>query len=147
MNPFSNPRTRRSATRVVLLAWLFATSVGWANACLLEEHDGHGTAVESVSQAVTAADAAVAQAVADTGQRDAVATPAKAACLKVCDDESRSQVTPKYTPSLSDIAILAPTLLVWTDTAALAPERRAWDELRPQSAGPPLRVRYSRLAL
>ena len=88
MNPFSNPRAKRSTAFVVLLAWLLALAAGVANACLLEapamRYEGGVAAASATAQVsrVLAVDAAAA-----TGPDAGSAT--EAPCLKVSDDGSR----------------------------------------------------------
>ena len=138
MKLFSNPGTQRSIAFAVLLVWLVALASGVANACLLEPR---GTPSQTVAAGSSKpADAAVAD-------HDDDSHNAKAPCLKVCDAGSHTLTT---TPSEADATDpgLAPVVTVlWTAARRVGPETGRVHDLHPPDPGPPLRVRYSRLAL
>ena len=132
-------RTLRNTAFAVLLVWLFSVAAGVANACLLET-----PALSAVASGA---------AVLEPGQPHALAghaddsNPAKESCLKSCD--VGTQALPKAQAG-ADQSDPGPAPLVTTLRAVStkpAPASRQRNELQVPIVGPPLRVRYSRLAL
>jgi hypothetical protein len=153
MKLFSNSRTKRNTVFVVLLVWLFAVASGVANACLLETPGTHShvaTAGASETAHVPAVLAGHAVAVTGHGEGDGHGDDAdntKASCLKVCDDGSKSLVKLQSAFDLTDPGIAPLVAIVWdAETPVVAGPLRL-EDLQPPIAGPPFRVRYSRLAL
>jgi hypothetical protein len=148
MKLFSNTCAKRNTAFVVLLVWLFALASGVANACLLEARQTH-------SPISTAASFEAAQERAiESGHMSTVAShndgsdSFKAPCLKVCDDGSRS--LPKLGATVAQIDLGAAPLVavLWSAVEpSVATGLQKTDDLRPTTARPPIRVRYSRLAL
>ena len=146
MKLFSNRDARRNTTFVVLLVWLFALASGVANACLLEARGTHSHVAaagpDGPAGAVAAGHAGIAAG------HDAAQHAAKAPCLKVCSDGAQSLVT-QYAKVAEGESGPPP------GAADLWPEAKDPDDLargsagdnRAVTAGPPLRVRFSRLAL
>jgi len=141
MRLISNTRAKRSTAFVMLLVWVFAVASGVANACLLEApgSDSHlGTGhVPDVS-------AGVAEA-ADDHDDDSVTS--KESCLKVCDDGSQAPVKLHTGFDLTDPGVAPLVAVVWNSTAPVVWGHSSRVDLQPPIVGPPLRVRYSRLAL
>lgn len=139
MNLFSNRRTRHHIALVVLLAWLFALASGVANACLLEERGTH--AHDAPAAVVSAGHAGAVAGHADDSHG------AKANCLKVCSDGAQSPTTPDLKAVQADIGLAPVVAVLWNPAAPLAAGPHRVTDDPPLAAGPPIRVRFSRLAL
>jgi len=158
MKSFSNKRTRRNTAFAALLVWLFALSSGVANACLLEAPTQHS---HPHSRSHTHGDSHVAEAGSGLHHRHggvtehsvAVASDEhdpdvpKDACLKVCDDGSKAPVKLQASSDLLDPGMPPVVTIVWDPATPVACAPSEMDDLQPPVAGPPFRVRYSRLAL
>ncbi len=151
MNPLPNQRSRRRIVFTMLAVWLLALSSGWANACLLTQR---GTHVHGEpDSALVAGHAVIVQAGhvgADSAHDDEgpVQVPASKACLKVCDDGTQTVVKLPPNLDLADVAMAPPVATLWTtQLAALLPAASVQVAAALPGAGPPLRTRYSRLAL
>ena len=138
---------RRNTVLTVLLAWLFSLSVGWANACLLQDrgthaHEGSVGTASAVSPLVISAGHAGAVATHDS-------TPAfpLAPCMKVCGEGSHGMVKAPTALDLTDTGQALPVAIAWTANMAMHPAVGAAHESSPPLSGPPLRIRYARLAL
>jgi hypothetical protein len=135
----SHRRASRATAFVVLLAWLFALASGVANACLLEVRGTHGHDAPS--------------AVVSAGHAGAVAGHhhdshgAKANCLKVCSDGGQSPTTPDIKVAQADIGLAPVVAVLWNPAVPLAAAPHRVTDDPPTAAGPPIRVRFSRLAL
>ncbi len=152
MKFFADTRTKRNTAFVMLLLWLFALTSGVANACLLESpgsrshSNPHASAARALAHATSHAhpqqlgDRASA---AGHGDPDA----SKEACLKACDDGTRT--APKAYAGVEQVDPGPPPLVarLWVTSTHIAPAPRRLDALAIPIVGPPLRVRYSRLAL
>jgi hypothetical protein len=153
MKPFFHTRAKRRTTLVVLLAWVFALASGVANACLPQLRMGHGyghshdpTAAHTLA-AGDAHERVVGHARAAPND-DGHMAAAKASCLKVCDDGSRSLVKQPSGFGLTDPGLAPFVALAWSTATApvgVAPGRAG--DLLPPTSGPPLRALFSRLAL
>lgn len=147
MKLYQNTHTRRHAASVLLLLWLFAIGSGVANACLLDAHVAYPAAVVAGAvQSVHAAGSALdhSDALAD---HDCNPDAPLAPCLRVCDDSSKS--LPKQQTGL-DQGHSAPALLIavlWGAAAPQAPMAGSLDARLFAPPGPPIRVRFARLAL
>lgn len=139
MRIYSSTRTPRSTAFAVLWVWLFSVAAGVANACLLETPASHSDAVSVVTVA-HGHDHASGHAEGSQAH--------KQSCLKACDDGTKA--LPKAQAGV-DQADPGPAPLVTTlwavATAQPVLASRQLDELQVPLVGPPLRVRYSRLAL
>lgn len=147
MKFFIHSRAKRNTAFVVLLVWLCALGSSVANACLLEAHEPHSIAAENPAATKSPAPAELlAQLGTDAVHRDD-SDGTKESCLKVCDD--RSHALPKAYSGVDYTdpgpAPLIATLRTGSANVASAPLRP--DDLTTPVVGPPLRVRYSRLAL
>lgn len=147
MKFFANTRIKRNTALVALLVWLFALASSVANACFLETDKPHSVAAkESTPPASRAAAELPAQVGANAGHHD-VSDSTKESCLKVCDDVTHS--LPKAYSGLdhNDPGPAPLVTTLWTGSLhVLSAPRRVHDSAVP-IAGPPLRVRFSRLAL
>jgi hypothetical protein len=139
MTLFANSRIKRRAASVMLVFWLFALGAAWANACSLQER---GTHLHPDASAP-----AGAHMVPAGHDHDADSSPAKAACLKACDDGSQSIVNGQASVALLDLATVPPTWMAWTPKVIALNAPRTTRIEHPARAGLPLRTRYSRLAL
>ena len=158
MKYFADSRSKRPTALVVLLLWLFALASGVANACLLETPGLHSSS-HSNPHANPHANAAQApaheashahpQPPGDRANAAGNSDPdaSKQACLKACDDGTRT--VPKAYASVEQVDPGPPPLVatLWVARAHAAPAPGRLDELAVPIVGPPLRVRYSRLAL
>ena len=147
MKFFPDTRTRRNTAFVVMLMWLFALVSSVANACLLEPYEPLSRAAknsaETTSQVPTEL---LVQIGTDAGHRDN-SEGTNGACLKVCDDGSNT--LPKAYAGV-DLTDPGPALLIatlWAGAGNVVPVPHRMDDLAIPLVGPPLRVRYSRLAL
>ena len=147
MKILSNSRCRRRTSFAVLLFWLFASGAGWANACLLEARGTHadtGVALDAEGTQLSVISAGHAGAIAT---HDEAWDSTKAPCLKVCDNGSQTMVKLTSAGNLPDPGI-APVLAVdWNPIAPVLWPVASNNEDSLIIYGPPLRTRYSRLAL
>ena len=156
MKYFADSRSKRPTALVVLLLWLFALASGVANACLLETPGLHSHSNPHANLHATAAQAPAHEAShAHSQQRGDRANAtghgdpdtSKEACLKACDDGTRT--APKAYAGVEQVDPGPPPLVarLWVTSTHIAPAPRRLDALAIPIVGPPLRVRYSRLAL
>lgn len=147
MKFFANTRTRRNTAFAMLLVWVFALASGVANACFLETPESHSRATKGSAATTSHTHGeVVAHLGAPAGQHDD-SNSTKESCLKACDDGTNA--VPKAYSGLDHTdpgpAPLVTTL--WAGSAHVASAPRRLDALTIPIVGPPLRVRYSRLAL
>lgn len=143
MKSFADTRTKRQTAFVVLLVWLFAFASSVANACFLETDQPHARAAKRSAATTTQAHASPLAPTVDAGHHDGT----KESCLKVCDDGMHT--LPKAYAGV-DHNDPGPALLVatlWTEPQNVVSAPRRLDDRAIPMVGPPLRVRYSRLAL
>jgi len=145
MTFFSGSRSKRNTALVMVLVWLFALASSVANACFLEKHEPHSTVTGDALEATSHAPAELqSKRGIEAGHHDD-SDASKESCLKACDDGTR---TWSKASSGVDVADPGPASLVttlWIASHAVSAPRRADDRALPM-VGPPLRVRYSRLA-
>ena len=147
MKFFADTRTKRNTAFAVVLVWVFALASGVANACLLETPDHHATAMKGpAATAIQAHDKLVAHLDAPAGHHEDVDST-KESCLKVCDDRTHSLA--KACSGVDHADPGPPTLVttLWTGSMPVIAAHRRVDDLAIPLLGPPLRVRYARLAL
>ena len=147
MKLFLNTRARRNATFMVLLVWLFALASGVANACMLEAREPHShiaTAEYSEAAHVPAILPGHAGAAFD---HDDGSHTAKAPCLKVCDDGSQSMPKPDLKVAQPDPGPAPLVAVLWTPAMPVILALGRVDDMQPATAGLPIRVRFSQLAL
>jgi hypothetical protein len=146
MKPFFDTRTKRRATFVVLLVWLFALASGVANACLPQARTSQGpTAAHSLAPG-DAHEGFGGQARAAAHDHADMAA-AKASCVKACDDGSRSLLKQPGGVAFTDPGLAPFVALAWSAAAPVVVVLDRAGDLRPLSSGPPVRALYSRLAL
>jgi hypothetical protein len=146
MKFFADTRTKRNTAFAMLLVWVFALASGVANACFLETPRHHATAVKGSAATVQAPGELGAHLGATAAHQDN-ADSTKESCLKVCDDGTHA--LPKVYSGV-DHTDPGPPLLVttlWTGSMPVVSAPRRVDDSAIPIVGPPLRVRYSRLAL
>ena len=128
-------RTLRRTAFAVLLAWLFAVAAGVANACLLETPALGAVAVLEPSHSHAFAGHAEASGAA------------KESCLKSCDGGTQALPKAQAGADQSDPGPAPLFTTLWTPSTRPVLASRQWHQLQLPIVGPPLRVRYSRLAL
>ena len=147
MKFFANTRIKRNTALVALLVWLFALASSVANACFLETDKPHSVAAkESTPPASRAAAELPAQVGANAGHHD-VSDSTKESCLKVCDDVTHSLPKAYSGVDHNDPGPAPLVTTLWTTSTKPVLASRQFDKLQVPIVGPPLRVRYSRLAL
>lgn len=137
MKFFADTRIKRHTAFVVLLVWLFALASSVANACLLEPNEPQPGAAQKGVATTLQAPAGHHGDPGDIPQ----------SCLKVCDDGARA--LPKaYAGIDHNDPGPAPLLAtLWTASQPVAAAPLPLADLAAPVFGPPLRVRYARLAL
>ena len=150
MKIYSNTRNQRNTAFAVLLVWLFALASGVANACLLSVPETHSLATTAaLANTGVSALASVELAGhlnAKAGHDDDSNTD-KAPCLKVCDDGSHSLPKTHTAVDQTDPGPAPLIAILWTASAPVVESPCRLDDLQIPMAEPPLRVRFSRLAL
>lgn len=147
MKFFADTRTKRNTVFAMLLVWVFALASGVVNACLLETPEHHATAVKrSAATTIQAPAESVSHLDAPAGHHDD-ADSTKESCLKVCDDGTHA--LPKAYSGVEHTDPGPPPLVttLWTGSMPVVSAPCRLDDLAIPIVGPPLRVRYSRLAL
>ena len=148
MNAFFNARTRRSTAYVVLLAWLFALASGVANACLLEARGAHERGPPTSHLASTSAASEFSEgAIGEVAGHGTDSDASPDSCLKACDDGSHALIKEPSGQDLSDPGAAPTFAIAWPPVTAAASAPSRWGDLRPATSDPPIRVRFSRLAL
>ena len=147
MKFFTDTRPKRHTAFVVLLVWLFALASSVANACFLETYEPHSRAAKKSAATASQAPAALLAQIGTDADHHDDSDSTKESCLKVCDDGTHT--LPKQYSGVDHNepgpAPLVATL--WTGSPNVVPAPRRLDDLAIPIVGPPLRVRYSRLAL
>lgn len=142
---FSDIRRKRSTALVMLLLWLFAVSSGIVNACVL---DPHGTDAPVAGFQPSAHATAAMPGHAETGaDHEGHQDSSKAPCTKVCDDGSQALI--KQQPSF-DVTDRGPALtdsIHWIAAASIVAADCPLGDPPKATSEPPVRLRYSRLAL
>ena len=147
MKFFANTRIKRNTAFVVLLVWLFALASSVANACFLETHEPHSRAEKASAPPTTHAPAEVlAQLGSNAGHHDD-SDSSKASCLKVCDDGTHTLLKAYSGVNHNDPGPAPLVTTLWTGSPHDVSALRRADDLAVPIVGPPLRLRYSRLAL
>ena len=123
------------------MVWLFALASGAANACLLETWETHSHGAPVDGHEVSAGHTEVG------GGHDADSDVSKAPCLKVCDDESHSLVKQQSGLDLSAPSMAPFVSAAWPTAIFFGSAPNRVNDLQPPEPGPPVRVRFSRLAL
>ena len=129
---------------MMLLVWLFAVASGIANACVLKAHGDH--AQVATSETLSAAIAHNAPA-GRTSNADDELDGSMAPCLKVCDDSSQALIKLKAFFDLADRGSGLTDSMLWAAALQVVSAHRHMDSSASATSEPPVRVRYSRLAL
>ena len=147
MKFFADIRTKRNTAFAMLLVWVFALASGVANACFLETPGHHSTAVKGSAATANQGPVELVAHLDATARHHDGADSTKESCLKVCDDGTHS--LPKAYSGIDHADPGPPTLVttLWTGSMPVVSAPRRVDDLAIPILGPPLRVRYSRLAL
>lgn len=138
MKFFSPTRTKRSTAFVMLVVWLFALASGVANACLLAAPEAHSNAASAAVPATSHATAELVGHESDTW---------KESCVKVCDDGTHSLPSAQAGVDQTDPGSAPLVATLWAASRPVASVPRRLDDRQLHTVGPPLRIRYSRLAL
>ncbi len=149
MNPRFNYRAKRNTAFAMLLAWIFALVSGSVNACLLEVrdtyHERFAVAHSAASDVGHESPSGNEKLTVASHHSDSDAT--KAPCLKVCDDVSQSLLKVNSIFNPTDPGQAPFITVLWTAVIpVISAPRRVNDPWLPP-LGPPLRLRFSRLAL
>jgi hypothetical protein len=147
MNRFMNHRARRSTAWLMLCVWMFALASGIANACALEVRGSHSHAMAGGDHPGVASSAHAAEDAGADSHHDGDSHDSKAPCLKACDEGSLSLLKHSVVPDLTDPGAAFVVAFAWAVSVPVLSARSRAHHLRPLSSGPPLRVRYVRLAL
>ena len=147
MKSFADTRTKRNIAFAMLLVWVFALASGVANACYLETPEHHSTAMKGSAATANQAPAELLAHLDATAAHHNDADSTKESCLKACDDVTHG--LPKGHSGVDHADPGPPTLVtpLWTGSKPVVSAPRRVDDLAIPILGPPLRVRYSRLAL
>lgn len=140
-----NTHSKRRIASMMLVFWLFAVGAAWANACVLQDRGTHWHAADAIAAGTPpAVSAGHVGVVDDHGVR---AAPGAAPCLKACDDRSQSLVKAGASIDFPALTTLTSAWVTWLEPVAALDAAQAAHIDLPAPAGPPLRTRYSRLAL
>ena len=132
----------------MLLVWLFAVASGIANACVLKAHGDHAqVATSETLRAAYAYNALAGHTSYDTNHDGDEVDISKAPCLKVCDDGSQALLKLNPFVDLADRGAALTDSMLWAAALKVASTHRHMDCSPSASSEPPMRVRYSRLAL
>ena len=147
MKFFADTRTKRNTAFVVLLVWLFAFVSSVANACFLGTDQPQSRAAKkTASTTIQAPAGAHAHLGTDAGHHDD-SDGTKESCLKVCDDGTHTLPKAYAGVDHNDPGPAPLVATLWTASQPVVSAPRRLDDLVIPIVGPPLRVRYSRLAL
>ena len=147
MKFFVITRTKRSTAFAMLLVWVFALASGVANACLLETPDHHATAAKGSAATAFQASAELVVHLDATAGHDDDSKSTKESCLKVCDDGTHTLLKGYSGADHTDPGPPPLVMTLWIGPMPIvSAPHRANDSAAP-IVGPPIRVRYSRLAL
>lgn len=147
MTSASNTRTKRSTVIAVLVTWLLALSAGWVNACLLQDRGTHLHGGSNHPSLAAESPSVFAGHRGAVPAHDENAGTSMSPCLKVCADASQSLIRTLTVFDLTDSGLAPPMVPTWAPHTPAAPTPRATSDVGLAFSGPPLRIRYSRLAL
>lgn len=147
MTLFSTIFAKRCTAGLALLVWVFMFFSGVANACLLERGTVHDGATGSGVSVVPPMRAAHELHGGEAHGDDSAATASRKSCLKACDDGSKSLPKAPTGIDAADPGVAILFALAWLEGASAAlPSGRGLAPV-PTDTGPPIRVRFARLAL
>jgi hypothetical protein len=150
MKLFSTARSKRDATFMALVVWLFALVSGLANACLLETPGNHSNIAAghaSGAHHARAKDTPANEVIAHHDDHDDDSDASKESCLKACDDGSNAPTKLHAGVDPADPGLTVLVSLAWHTLIPVASARGRVDELQAPAVGPPIRLRYARLTL
>ena len=147
MKFFAHSRIKRNTAFMVLLVWLFALASSVANACLLETHEPHSQAAKESAPPTSHAPAEVVDQLGSNAGHHDDSDSSKASCLKVCDDGTHTLPKAYSGVDHSDPGPAPLVTTLWAGSLHVVSTPRRVDDLAVPIVGPPLRLRYSRLAL
>ena len=130
----------------MLLAWVFALTSRVANACFLKKPALHSRAAKESAAAASHASAELLGQGAPAGHDDDLSST-KVSCLKVCDNGTNAVLKAYSGHDHTDPGPAPWVTALWTGSADVVSALRGPDALAIPVVGPPIRVRYSRLAL
>lgn len=150
MIPFSTIHARRNAAFAELVIWFLALASGMANACLIEAPQAHvparsDHALAGVAGVVPAGE--VAEFESDRHHHHDKDDVSKDACVKTCDSGSNAPAKLKICFDSTNPGTAFPVITVQSVLTPVTSTSRRLDDTRRPVEGPPLRVRYTRLAL
>ena len=147
MTFFADTRTKRNTAFVALLVWVFALASSVANACFLETDQPHSRATKKSAATTVEAPAGLHTRLGtDAGHHDD-SDGTKESCLKVCDDGTHTLPKAYVGVDHNDPGPAPLVATLWTESPNVVSAPSRLDEKAIPIVGPPLRVRYSRLAL
>ena len=147
MKLFADTRTKRNTAFLLLLVWLFALASAPANACLLETHEPHSTGSKNLPTTTSQAPAELFTQLGTDASHHDDSDGSKGSCLKVCVDGTHTLPKAYWSVDHADPGPAALVGTLWTASQHVASAPCRVDDLTVPMAGPPLRVRYVRLAL
>ena len=147
MTFFAQARTKRNTAFVVVLVWLFALASGVANACLLESHESHARAAKTSAATLGHAHAELLAEIGTDADHHDHSDGIKASCLKVCSDGKHTLPKASSGVDHNDPGPAPLVATLWTSSQQVVSAPRQADDWAIPMAGPPLRVRFSRLVL
>ena len=145
MKRSSDIRRKGNTAIVMLVLWLFAVSSGIVNACVLEPH-GTDAYFAGVQRSTHATPALAGHAEALVGH-DGPFENSQAPCLKVCDDSSQALIKLKTFFDLADRGLALTDSMLWAAAMQVVSAHGHMDSSASATSEPPVRMRYSRLAL
>lgn len=139
MKPFSNPRTKRHTTFVVMLTWAFGLASGTPSDRLKRPANTRMPlpANESNANDAHAADAVVGHADAIAFDHDSDADAPKESWLVVCDYGSKAQINLQAGVDLIDRARAPLVVFAWNAPTPVAVEPSRFDDIHVRVVGLP----------
>lgn len=146
MSQYSNFHTKRFTVLTVLIVWMLAMGIGWADACLVREH-GAESPVASTSAFLANGELASLDRVGDGSHQEGAKGDGSGAGPELCNDGSDSIVK---SPSSADpifAAMLSSLAAKWVVKPAASAAVNFLPAVLAPSPHVPLRTRFSRLVL
>ena len=147
MKLFGHTRTKRNTAFAMLLVWLFVMASGVANACFLETHEPHARVAKMSAATFGHAHAELLAEIGTDADHHDHSDGTKESCLKVCDDGTHTLLKASSGVDHNDPGPAPLVATLWTASQQVVSGPRRADDWAIPMAGPPLRVRYSRLVL
>ena len=147
MKFFAHTGIKRNTALAMLLVWLFALASGVANACFLKAPDPHSRAVMGSAATTSPAPAELVARPGASADHHDDSTSTKESCLKVCDDGTHALLKAHSGVDHNDPGPAPLVATLWAGSPPVVSTPRRVDDLAIPILGPPVRARYSRLAL